>query len=643
VWWSLWPSAQKREPAAEPEAEASTSARPAAEPSIPAERRRGLSWSTWLTLATYVLGAVAVTWRLWSDPASRTVAGNPGDADLFAWYMRYAAQAVAHGHLPALVTPALNAPQGINLMWNSSMLLPSVLLAPITLLFGPQVSLTALTTIGFAGSAGAMFGVLRRWQISPLAAALAGSVYGFSPAVLQSAIGHYNLQLAVLPPLIVDAMLRLAAGPPAQAAASRPLRPPPHVRTGLALGALLAAQLFISEELALTTVVTGLLLVACLATGYPRQVVRRAGSTVAGLAIAACTTLALAGWGLWVQFFGPLAQSGSPFTRDFYENDLSSFVTPSGYLLLHTQASAATAALYRGLPPEYLAYLGWPLIIVVVLAASVFWLRPVVRALGATAAILFVLSLGGYPLVAGASHTSLLLPWHWLEDLPLAGSVLPDRLSILIDGLVAVLLAVTLDLVRAKLRATEASRVGVLAGVVAVLACLPLVPLPLQPATATPLPAGWASALARLRLPQGARILVVPVPEVHLTAAMRWEADAGERYPLVGGYFIGPAWNGDAYVDGNGPTATSTYLNQLWAAGLRPGSALEALTAGITFGAPTAAPAPSQVRGDLAAWHLSAVVAVTSRGSALTTYLTRLFGQPTATAGTVVAWRLAGR
>lgn len=623
----MWPSAQWRE-------RVQAQLEPATE--RPIQRERGLSWPAWLTLASYLLAAVAVTGRLWADPASQTVAGNPGDADLFAWYMRYAAAAVAHGHAPALVTSALNVPDGVNLMWNSSLLLPCLLLSPVTLLFGPQVSLTAATTIGFAGSAAAMFGVLRRWQVSPSAAALGGAVYGFSPALLHSAIGHYDLQLAIVPPLIINAMLRLAAGPSAQVD-----QPAGHIRTGLALGVLLAAQLFISEELALTTAVTGILLVACLATSYPRQAVRRVRPALVGLAVAGCTTLALAGWGLWVQFFGPLAQSGSPFTRDFYENDLSGFVTPSGYLLFHTQASAATAALYRGQPPEYLAYLGWPLIIALVLAAAVFWRRPVVRALGGTAAILVVLSLGGYPLVAGATHTSLPLPWHWLEDLPLAGSVLPDRLSILIDGLAAALLAIAGDLARTKLRGAEDSRgVSTLVGIWAVLVCLPLVPLPLPVAPATPLPVGWAAALTKLDLPAGSRVLVVPVPEAHLTAAMRWEADGTRQYALVGGYFIGRAWNGVAYVDGNGPAATSTYLNQLWAAGLRPGSPLDALTADIILGAPTAPPAASQVRADLTRWRLAAVVAVTPRGSVLATYLTSLFGHPAASGGSTMAWRV---
>src|SRR5580658_6680429 len=73
-----------------------------------AARRRAVA-----TVACYLAAAIILTWRLWADPASRIVAGNPDDADLFAWFMRYAAEAIAHGHLPALVTATLNAPAGV--------------------------------------------------------------------------------------------------------------------------------------------------------------------------------------------------------------------------------------------------------------------------------------------------------------------------------------------------------------------------------------------------------------------------------------------------------------------------------------------------------------------------------------------------
>jgi hypothetical protein len=91
-------------------------------PPAPAPGRRSASWASWLVVGLYLLAAFGLTWRLWADPAGRMVAGNPGDTNLFAWFIRYSATAVSHGRLPAPVTTGLNAPQGINLMWNTSVL-----------------------------------------------------------------------------------------------------------------------------------------------------------------------------------------------------------------------------------------------------------------------------------------------------------------------------------------------------------------------------------------------------------------------------------------------------------------------------------------------------------------------------------------
>ena len=110
-----------------------------------------------------------------------------------------------------------------------------------------------------------MFYVLRRWAVSTAAAALGGAVYGFSPAVLHSAIGHYDLQFAVLPPLMIHLVLRLAVGRGGT------------VRGGLWLGLLVTAQLFITEEILAATAIAGFLLVAVLAASRPRAVRPRPG------------------------------------------------------------------------------------------------------------------------------------------------------------------------------------------------------------------------------------------------------------------------------------------------------------------------------------------------------------------------------
>src|SRR6204780_5386104 len=174
-----------------------------------AERARPLAVirTPWLAGAFYLVGAVALTMWLSLDPASRIVAGNPYDTDQFAWFFRYDATAVAHLRLPALITTGMNAPQGISLMWNTAMPLPGVLLAPLTLLAGPQASLTVLMTLGFAGSAASMFATARRGDASAAAGGLAGFFSGFPPGLIQSSGGHYDLQFAVLPPLIIDAAM----------------------------------------------------------------------------------------------------------------------------------------------------------------------------------------------------------------------------------------------------------------------------------------------------------------------------------------------------------------------------------------------------------------------------------------------------
>jgi hypothetical protein len=609
----------------------------------------------------YLLAALAVTLWLWRDPASRTVAGNPNDADQFAWFFRYDATAIAHFHLPALVTTAMNAPQGVNVMWNTFMLLPGIVLAPVTLACGPQASLTLLLTAGFAGSATAMFAVLRRWQVGVPAAALGAAVYGFSPALLHSAIGHYDLQFAVLPPLIVDAVLRLATGRSSV------------MRGGLWLGLMATAQLFINEETLFGVAVAAALMLIVIAASRPRDVAGRIGALGGGLGLAACVVAAIAGYPLWVQFFGPLHQAGSPFTTDFFKNDLSGFVVPSSFMLFHTAGSVAEAVRYQGQLPEYLGYLGWPLIVVLVAGTIRFWRRLPVRACAVACAVLAVFSLGGTLLASGHEHAWIKLPWYWMQSLPVLGAALPDRFSIVADGAAAALLACCADAAVPALAAFAVSIPGSIPGrrlprlapgrgrsrkwtrkwaawpgaVVmscAVLTVLPIVPRPLPAAAATPLPPGWSAAFAALRLPASATVLTVPVPMSTFTEPLRWQADTGQPATLVGGYFMGPGWNGRAYTDGNGLSQAGRYLNALWA------ESGAGLPASLANGAPASADptSPSYVRieavdakrmlAQIAAWHVTAVVAVTVRNSVLGNYLVNLLGPPSVVTGDVMAW-----
>ena len=558
----------------------------------------------WLVLCCYLLGAVALTGKLWIDPAGR-VQGS-GDIDQFTWFMRYCATALAHGQLPALVTTAMNAPYGVNLMWNTSFLLPGIVLAPVTLLAGPQTSLTLILTAGFAGSAATLFLVLRRWGASTWPAALGGALYGFSPALVHAGSGGYQLQFAVLPPLIIDGLLRIVGGRGSAA------------RTGIWLGLLVAAQLFIAEEILVGTVLTGAVLTAVLAAGRPRVRLDQARAASAGFAAAAGVAVLICGRALWVQFHSPVMSVANFWT------DPDAFVIPSSGLLFHTRASADAIA-QSPAQGAYLMYLGWPLIILLIAAMILCWRHPKVRITAVTFVVLELFSLGGHVFLPnGSRYAGPFLPWYWLQGLPVLSAVLPYRLCILAAGAAGALLAFSLDTVRSLAPTGSWRRAGRIAPAAAVLMILPVIPLPYKTASAAPLPAGWQAAFARLRLAPDARVLVVPVPDARIPQPLRWQADTGQPASMIGGDFIGFNQHGQAMRGGQaGQTKTAAYLNALWT------------------GAPHArAPSLPQIRADLGSWQPAAVIAVTSADSRLGHFLDGLLGPPTCQIGSVLGWRL---
>ena len=567
----------------------------------------GIAGHPWLPVASaYLAGALALNWRLWLGLTTMAPVGDPGpaDNDLMAWFMRYAADAVADGHLPALVTTALNAPHGINLMWNNAVLFPAVVLAPVTLLAGPLASLTTLATLGYAGSAGAMYWLLRRHDVSVLAAGLGGAVFGFSPGMVNAGIAHYGIEFAVLVPLLAEAVLSLLSG------RGRPLL------TGAWLGLLATAQLFTGEEM-LSDVAIGCLLIAAVLGASCRPAVdERLGDTARGLCAAAAVALAGCSYALWTQFHGPLTQHGSPWPIAKFANGLGAFVNPQAELVFHTASSAAYADAHGALAAEYVAYLGPPLLLVVAGATVWYWADLRVRAAGVTWAVLEALSLG----VNGP-----LLPFHWLQHLPLFGDMIPSRMSVLAVAAAAAVLAFSLDLARSGIPGTAGPLRRAAPVAVALLAMLPLLPRPVAAGPGARVPAGLDTVFTRLRLPADASVLVVPLPYSQQGEAMLWQADSGRPAELVAGWFLGPGPSGrgaSAYWGPRYTTRTVFCLDALWRQATPAGGCA------------------ANVRRALRYWHPAAVVADAAAVTPLGRFLIGLLGQPDIRTGQLLAWRV---
>jgi hypothetical protein len=582
-----------------------------------------------ITMYLYVIGAFYLTLRLWVDPANRQQDGDAPDANQATWFVRYAANAVHHFHLPALITTTMNAPHGVNLMWNTSFLLPGVVVSPITLLFGPQTALAALLVIGFAGSAASMFYVLRHWRASILASALGGALYGFSPALINSGIGHYSLVLAMFPPLIIDRVLRLVT------------RDGSAFRNGIWLGLFVAGQFFIAEETLVDTVIAVVIFLIILAISRPRSIVAAIRPALIGLATAAVVTLVLCARALWVQFHG-IAAHGAAATVVIHYNGQNTnlgtlpyvFITPGDAQVLHTSGTSFIVNHYTQPSPEYLAYLGIPLIILLLVAIVYFWRNVAIRTAGLTCILLEWLGMGSKPILPGI-HTlpGFLLPWHFFEHIPVIGGMVPDRLSILADAAAAVVLAFALDLARsgAKPFATWQNGAKIAAGV-AVVALLPVFPTPYG-VTATnrvangadaALPHGWRATYAELHVTNTSRVMLVPYPWSATSQVLRWQATTGVPGTMIGGDFITPGAKGrNARGGRTGETHTSEYIDWLF-----------------TGRNPTSKPSAAQVQADMAAKDPAAIMAVIRPGTAVWTYVISLFGPPTVHIGKVYGWRL---
>jgi hypothetical protein len=405
---------------------------------------------------------------------------------------------------------------------------------------------------------------------------------------------------------------------------------------------LAAAQMFVSEELLVDSAIAAVIALVVLAACRPREVVARLRPLAIGLATAAVAGLVLAGRAIWVQFHGVVVRDASATVTILYNNRWTNlgtlpyaFVTPSKSVLFHSTYTAYSASRYPQPTPEYLAYLGVPLIILLLAAIVVFWRNLPVRAAGITCLALEWLAMGSRQLNPKAvTLPGFLLPWGYLDHLPVISGLVPDRLCIVADAAAAALLAYALDLARksagpfANWEYANRIAIGLAVG-----ALLFIVPAQYSIAAVNPVPSGWQATFDALHLDPGTRVLLAPFPNAASSWMVRWTATTGDPVTMIGGDFIAPdepqlqSRAGRAALN---PTAC--YL--LSVTGQVPTSQLAPCPSTPTL--PTAA----QERADLAQMRPQAVVAATTTSTRLGKFLVSLFGRPTTQIGQVLGWRL---
>ena len=571
-----------------------------------------------VALAALAAG-VATTAGLWAHPSARMVAANIPDGIHYSWWLGHTPHALGQGENP-FRTLDLNWPEGISAMNNTTLLLPAVLLWPVSALAGSLVTLNLLNVLAVPACAAAGYWALRQvpWTAGRISrsAALVGAVaFAISPAIVNSLVGHVTMAFAPGLPLLV-ALSVMAWGGGVGGGSADGHRP---VRTGLLLGAVATAQVFTGEEVLFQGVVGAVLVLLVAAISRPRAIPAGAARLVRSLLVAFAVFLPITAYPLYLQFLGPLKQEGSPFLLDFFGADVTAFTTPTSQLWLHTAAQAEKSVKFAGGIEEHLAYLGWPLLIVCLLTTVIGWRRVAVRCASVSLAVAVALSLGGRLWING-TWTEHVGPYKFFQSLPVTEASLATRFGLLAALFAGALLAFAVHEIR---QLSLRPMAGALLAAGLSLVCLaPLVPAPL-PVTAAPVIPQWFTTTAR-ELPAESVVMVLPYPVAGKPVAMRWQSAANYRFRMPGGYFLGPGPDGHAYVGGSADPATANLLAQV-----------------AETGQPAAVTPEQQAQAivDLTAWGTDRIVLGPDPAqAALRATMTSLIGQEPQSVDGVYVW-----
>ncbi|WP_231931611.1 hypothetical protein [Micromonospora echinospora] len=506
----------------------------------------------------FLVLAGVLTHGLWPDPSGRVLALNPEDQTLYEWFLAVDSRALLGDF--SLLTDRLNAPDGVNLMANTTVIALGVIFAPVTLVFGAPTTFALLAALNLAGTAIAWYAFyVRVLGAGRLAAALGAGLCGFGPGIVSQTNSHLHMTAQWLVPVIIWLVVRMLRAadraPRAGGGADRRL-----VTSAVGLAVVVTVQVFVGEEVLFLAALTLAVMTVAHAVADRRLARRAFPAFAAGMLLATGLALVVLAYPLWFQFAGPQGVADGMFSPYYFSADLTSWWTFSPLSL----AGDDTAARLTTGPAEYNTFLGWPLLLVG--AAGAIWLRrqPLVVACVAGALVMGALSLGPDVVVDG-TRTGVPGPFRFLLDVPVVDGALPMRFALAVPPLLATVLVLAVDRAR---RGGGRGRVVVPAAVVAAL--LPAAPTPLATEDRPPVPEFITAGHWRDCVRPGGVLVPVPAPTPREPWPMRWAVAADAAFALPEGFFIGSYGRDGTAAMGTYKQPTSALLAEVARHGEQP-------------------------------------------------------------------------
>jgi hypothetical protein len=349
---------------------------------------------------------VLVGSRVLLHPASTAVGFNPAsDFQVMTWSLVWWPWAIGHG-ADLLHTHLLWPPEGFSTLWMTTIPVPALLAAPLTVLAGPLVAYNALILLSVVLATGAGYLLCRELTGRLGPSVLGGLLFGLSPYMLGHMLSqHLDLTFVFPVPLLALLIVRYVRG---RTSGRRFV-------AGFAL--LLVVELGSSFELFLDLTLVLLVGLALALLGRSRRpAMLRVGALVA-LAYAACLPILVP-----IALFALSRQHAAlRYAPANFSIDLLNVVLPTPTLLAgRVDAVRSVSQHFVSNVGEQDGYLGIPLLLVAALGLRAEWRR-------------------GAWLAGGLLVASLLLsfgPTLTVEGRPIGGLPLaPSRLPVIRDAL----------------------------------------------------------------------------------------------------------------------------------------------------------------------------------------------------------------
>ena len=463
-----------------------------------------------------VVGLLTIGWYAIRHLSSTCACIGNSDPAAYMWSLGWWPHALEHGLNP-FESHYVWSPVGDNLARHTTIPAAALVMWPVTALFGTFVSYNVLSIASPILAAFTAY-LLCRWLVRrELPALVGGLLFGFGPYMFAQLVGHLNLTMVFLVPLMALVALRRV---------TREISARTYV---IAMAAMIVAQIGLSTEILFTAIGFGavLLIAGRLLAARSRgaEIDYLVGETMLAGVIAALVASPF--------LYYALVKGGQPHElpeiANEYGLDLLNPLFPTKVSWLFNNTFAGIASTFEGGNiAEADGFLSLPIII-----AFVLWLvsarrRLLAQLVGIVAVLSFIASLGAHLHVEGSS--TIPLPYDLIRHLPVVRLLTPSRIAMYTALAVAVGVAAWL----AEARGSPTMRAGrwalVVLGLVLLLPNIGSRYWGQAPAN----PAFFRAGIYKGYIHRGDNVLVTPFS--NNGNSMFWQAETGFYFRMPEGY-----------------------------------------------------------------------------------------------------------